>query len=204
MAGEIPRRPTSLQRQKQQVTVDALIDAARRGMIEHGLDVTVDDIAALAGVGRRTVFRHFPTREDLLREALAESFTRYVRALPDYSGGDWLAWLTDVALVSHQTVARAGRLLWDLRTRRLPSRLVEPRDRFQRVLGDIAETLWQAAGGEGAAPRELRQAVAAHLSPMFTQAVLLDADGTPELAAELATDAIAATVRGLVNPTSAA
>jgi AcrR family transcriptional regulator len=197
MTTDSPKPHPSLRLQKQQVTVDALIDAAGRAMIEHGLDVTVEDIAVVAGVGRRTVFRHFATREDLLHEALDRSFANYVRALPAYGGGDWLAWITELALVSHRGVASAGRLLWDLRTRRLPARLVEQPDRLQKVFHGVAETLWQASGGDGAAPRELRQAVAAHLSPMFTQAVLLDADGTPELAAELATSAIAATLRDL-------
>src|ERR1700745_2437733 len=85
------RDTPTLQQQKQQVTVDALIDAAQRGMIEHGLDVTVETIADLAGVGRRTVFRHFATREDLLHAALDAAYAEYVRALPQYSGGDWLA-----------------------------------------------------------------------------------------------------------------
>lgn len=81
----------------------------------------------------------------------------------------------------------------------MPPRLSAQTDRLKPVFLRTAETLWQAAGGDGPAPQELRQAVAAHLSPMFTQAVLLDADGTPELAAELATNAIAATARQLLN-----
>ncbi|MGF6886705.1 AcrR family transcriptional regulator [Nocardia sp. GAS34] len=194
---------TSVQRQKQQVTVDALIDAARRGMNEHGLDVTVDDIAALAEVGRRTVFRHFATREDLLQAALAAYNAEFMRSLPGYSGGDWLAWLADLARVAHQDAANAGRLVWDLRMRRLPPRLMasytEHRQDLDNLLGTTATTLWQAAGGDGAAPQQLRQVVAAHLSPLFTQVILLDADGTPELAADMATDAITATVRQLLS-----
>ncbi len=196
-------RLTSVQRQKQQVTVDALIDAARRGMNEHGLDITVDDIAALAEVGRRTVFRHFATREDLLQAALAAYNAEYMRSLPGYSGGDWLAWLADLARVAHQDAASAGRLVWDLRMRRLPPRLMasytEHRRDLDNLLGTTATTLWQAAGGDGAAPQQLRQVVAAHLSPLFTQVVLLDADGTPELAADMATAAITATVRQLLS-----
>jgi AcrR family transcriptional regulator len=190
---------TSLQQQKQQVTINALIDAAQRGMYEHGLDVTVEDIAVLAGVGRRTVFRYFPNREDLLHVALDESFADFLQAMPEYRGGDWLAWVTELALLCHQRFATAGRLLWDLRTRRLPPRLVKNPARLKVVYRGSAETLWRAAGGAGAAPQELCQVVAAHLSPVFTQAVMLDADGTPELAAELATDAIAARVRALLE-----
>jgi AcrR family transcriptional regulator len=191
--------PPNLQRQKQRVTFDALISAARNGMIEHGLDVTVEDIAILAGVGRRTVFRHFATREELLHAALDAALADYLLALPEFTGGDWLAWIAELARVSHQTFARSGRLVWDMATRRLPPRLIAQNNAFRRVFVETTDTLWQAAGGDGAAPQELRQAVAAHFSPMFTQAVLLDAGGTPELAAELATNAIAATLRRLLG-----
>src|SRR5258705_10395069 len=199
MARKPATRSTTRQRQNQPVTMDLLIAAARRGMIERGLDVTVEDIAVVAGVCRRTVFRHFATREELLQAALAEAFAEYVRALPEYSGDDWLAWITELALVSHQTFAGAGRLLWDLRTRRLPPGLAVTPARLRQVFHATADTLWRAAGGDGAAPPELRQVVAAHLSPTFTQAVLIDADGTAELAAQVATDAISARVRELLD-----
>src|SRR5258706_15582922 len=91
MAPKITGQLTNVQRQRQRVTVDALIDAARRGMIEHGLDVTMDDIADLAGVGRRTAFRHFATRDDLLCAALTATYADYVQSLPAYTGGDCLA-----------------------------------------------------------------------------------------------------------------
>jgi hypothetical protein len=54
-------------------------------------------------------------------------------------------------------------------------------------------------GGDGAAPEPLRQAIAAHLSPLFSQAVLLDAGATPERAADMTTSAFPATVRCLLS-----
>jgi AcrR family transcriptional regulator len=48
-----------------------VLDAARSEFAAHGLDAQIDDIARAAGVGVGTVYRHFPTKDDLL-EALAD------------------------------------------------------------------------------------------------------------------------------------
>ncbi len=48
-----------------------VLDAAKRLFAERGLDAPMDEIAAAAGVGVGTVYRHFPNKEDLL-EALVE------------------------------------------------------------------------------------------------------------------------------------
>jgi AcrR family transcriptional regulator len=44
----------------------ALLAAAEAEFAEHGPDASVADIARRAGIGKGTVFRHFPTKEDLL------------------------------------------------------------------------------------------------------------------------------------------
>lgn len=44
----------------------ALLAAAADEFAERGLDASVADIARRAGLGKGTVFRHFPTKEDLL------------------------------------------------------------------------------------------------------------------------------------------
>ena len=45
---------------------ETLLDAAAAAFIASGVDVPVRDIAARAGVGLGTIYRHFPTRADLI------------------------------------------------------------------------------------------------------------------------------------------
>ena len=49
----------------------AVIEAARKRMAADGLDAQMTEIARAAGVGVGTVYRHFPTKDDLI-EALAQ------------------------------------------------------------------------------------------------------------------------------------
>ena len=43
-----------------------LLDAAAAAFVESGVNVPVREIAARAGVGVGTIYRHFPTRADLI------------------------------------------------------------------------------------------------------------------------------------------
>jgi AcrR family transcriptional regulator len=50
---------------------ERILAAARQGFAEQGLDLPVREIARRAGVGPATVYRHFPSRPDLLHAVLA-------------------------------------------------------------------------------------------------------------------------------------
>jgi AcrR family transcriptional regulator len=47
---------------------ERLLAEARRLFGERGIDAPLDELAARAGVGAGTVYRHFPTRDALIRE----------------------------------------------------------------------------------------------------------------------------------------
>jgi AcrR family transcriptional regulator len=56
-----PRKRADARRNEQ-----ALLDAAAAVFVVSGVDAPVRDIAAAAGVGMGTIYRHFPTRADLV------------------------------------------------------------------------------------------------------------------------------------------
>jgi AcrR family transcriptional regulator len=54
----------------------AVIDAAKKLFADEGLDAQIPDVAKAARVGVGTVYRHFPTKEDLIAALAAERFER--------------------------------------------------------------------------------------------------------------------------------
>ncbi|HUN33963.1 MAG TPA: helix-turn-helix domain-containing protein, partial [Trebonia sp.] len=49
-----------------------LVEQARMAFAEFGVDASLDEIARRAGVASGTLYRHFPTRLDLIEAVLAE------------------------------------------------------------------------------------------------------------------------------------
>ncbi|MDA0563313.1 TetR/AcrR family transcriptional regulator [Streptomonospora sp. S1-112] len=59
-------RPARSQRADARRNKEALLDAAAAVFVASGVEAPVRDIAAKAGVGVGTIYRHFPTRADLI------------------------------------------------------------------------------------------------------------------------------------------
>ncbi|MEE6308918.1 helix-turn-helix domain-containing protein [Plantactinospora veratri] len=64
--GSGPASPTRRKRADARRNQEALLDAAAAAFVAAGVDAPVRDIAAKAGVGVATIYRHFPTRADLV------------------------------------------------------------------------------------------------------------------------------------------
>ena len=59
---------------------ERLVAAARELFASAGLDVPAREVARQAGVGVGTLYRHFPTRDDLVDAVLGEAFESFVGA----------------------------------------------------------------------------------------------------------------------------
>ena len=85
-----------------QRTRDAILRAARETFEAEGVLASLDGIALRAGVGNATLYRNFPTREDLLAAVIATSIAaageeagELARALPPRDAlREWLVRLT--------------------------------------------------------------------------------------------------------------
>jgi AcrR family transcriptional regulator len=79
------RKPrTDAQRNRERI-----LEAAKEAFARGGANASLDDIAKQAGVGPGTLYRHFPTRADLLQavyrtevEKLAEAQQRLAQSMP--------------------------------------------------------------------------------------------------------------------------
>ena len=106
--GKAAERPLRADAQRNR---DKILDAARAAFRERGASCSLDEIAKRAGVGAGTLYRHFPTRDDLIdammrnwaerieadaqavvdsdlppREALTDWFGRFVENVGIYQG----------------------------------------------------------------------------------------------------------------------
>lgn len=57
----------------------AVLDAARAVFGEQGLEAPLEEVAARAGVGIATLYRRFPTRQDLVVAALSDRVVQYLK-----------------------------------------------------------------------------------------------------------------------------
>lgn len=64
---------------------DAVLAVAAEAFSEHGVEASLEDIARQAGVGIGTLYRHFPTREDLVFGVYRREVERLCEAVDELS-----------------------------------------------------------------------------------------------------------------------
>jgi AcrR family transcriptional regulator len=87
---------------------DALLTAAAEAYTELGADASLEEIARRAGVGIATLYRHFPTRADLMECVYMTSVDELVRSGQDLGDSDpgaaltaWLRHFVDHLATKH-------------------------------------------------------------------------------------------------------
>ncbi|AEN14088.1 MULTISPECIES: TetR family transcriptional regulator [unclassified Streptomyces] len=79
---------TGLRARKKERTRDAIGDAAVSLFLERGFDrVSVNDVAAAAEISKPTLFRYFPTKEDLVLHRFADHQGEAARVVRDRGSG---------------------------------------------------------------------------------------------------------------------
>ena len=96
MSVPVPRRPHT-GRRRNEAARDAILSAAYRLLSQPGTEaLTIESIAAEAGVGRQTIYRWWPSKGAVLADALARHAQVVVpnRDTGSFTG-DLTAFLTD-------------------------------------------------------------------------------------------------------------
>jgi AcrR family transcriptional regulator len=86
---------------------ERLVASARELFAAHGVDVPVEDITHHAGLGMGTLYRHFPTKEELVDAVLEDAFAELVQAAEEAAAADdaWAGFtgFLERALAAHAT-----------------------------------------------------------------------------------------------------
>lgn len=176
-----------------------ILRATRRLLARKGLSISVDEIAEEAEVGRRTVFRYFESRDELVARALDESLDRFYTSVTETSAvdmplADWLANIVG-ALHSQQLAAGAG--LWQLAATQdedLPAPIAKinrkRRASRKKSTGQISDAAWARAGGTGGAPHDVEIAFANAISAFTVQSMHRDYGATFDEATRVVADTL--------------
>jgi AcrR family transcriptional regulator len=153
---------------------EAIINAARELLLNHGpTAVTHVQVAEVAGVGRATVYRHWPRTDLLLAEAMATVAMPFFDA-PTTPTRDWVrAELITIARqlelddVRAVTTTLASTALWD-------NNMDVRRARFADIIADrLAAALDDAAArGELILRLDSRSAAAMTMGPLYYRSTI--------------------------------
>ncbi len=143
-AEAVPSPQESIKSRKRQVVCDALSAAALELFLKHGFEaVTVEEIAQTAGVSRRTFFRYYQSKEDVMVEYLDRDGERLLSELaarpldepPLLAIRNALIPAIEHGLAQPELVREVTRLLRE--TSALRRALMERRNRFEERIAAL-------------------------------------------------------------------
>src|SRR5271155_2243321 len=114
MATKRSQPPKRKPRADAQRNRERILDVAKQAFTRFGANASLDDIAKQSGVGPGTLYRHFPTREELLRsvyrtelENLAAAEQKFAQTMPPIEAlRAWLLLFVDT-IAAKQLIAPA-------------------------------------------------------------------------------------------------
>jgi AcrR family transcriptional regulator len=202
------KQGTSLAEEKRQLTETRILRATVAAMALRGFSATVDEIAALAGVSARTIYRYFSTHDELIAAGIREGLStagQPIVGLPSVKE-DLDGWIDRIALEAHvRNATIIGAAFWDvLGPNPSASQQIEEARALRRParmewMNGLAAVAWRIAGGKGKPPSSVVTTFALALSAFTSHALAADFDYGPEQTARFA----AAMIKEHLNATVA-
>ncbi len=190
---------------------DRVLDAVQPLLAEQGVDVTMEQLADAAEIGRRTLFRYFPSKEALVAAAVRRSYDRLLAevfaATPEDVGPEDT--IRSVLARTHEVAERMGRAHWQVAADpeshgELGDAVAARRQARARYVQRFTELLWARAGRSGPPPRWLVDAFGLVESLFAFQALQRDLGRTSDEIVETTTTLMIAGLHEAVRRDEAA
>ena len=126
---------------------DRILTAARAAFAEYGMETQMDDIARRAGVGVGTLYRHFPTKDELVAELVRVKLSNFAERARAKFQEDERPWESFADVLREQTEymqadASQQRMIFALTREAMESAasvVAELRDATQRLIDRAQE-----------------------------------------------------------------
>jgi AcrR family transcriptional regulator len=156
MSADTPQR--SLREKLREVRAELILDVAEEMLAEKGYhDTSMDEIAALAGVAKGTLYQHFPGKEDLVFALFERNLVLFEQAVGQAAAAPLLARAKLERILSYVYQERRGQharllqlLYQNMEIRKgLLEKKGQLRDHMEQVAGQI-RTILEEGKTEGA------------------------------------------------------
>jgi len=180
-----------------------VLRSTRPLLAERGLAVSMDDIAEAAGVSRRSLFRHFESRNALIAATLESSLEEFYGVLNEAlaADGEFRDWLTALTQRLFAAQSGAGVAFWQLAAatdNELPPELAavnkRRRKNRQQLTEAVADIAWRRAGGRSPCPSVLADTFALTMSTFTGQSLVTDYELSLDRTVELAVTVVTAVI----------
>jgi AcrR family transcriptional regulator len=165
----MPYRPTERTEAKRTATRDRIVRAALELTARGGYrEAQVAAVAKRARVATGTVYRHFPSKADLLTEVFRVASQREVDAVAQAGGETAPARLAAAVETFARRALQGRRLAWALLAEPVDPAVEAERLQFRRAYADVFAAIIEQGVATGELPRQ---------DPAFTAAALVGAIG---------------------------